>query len=333
VVGVHELVDQARLPHARLAHERYDLAVSRPSLLQGLLQGQQLLLPAHKAGEPACRAGLQTPTDGTRSNQLKDFNRLCQSLDRKPPQGVDLHQPFGKSEGGSGQPDTTWGGQLLHARRQVGGLADGGIVHMQVIANGPYDDFARVEAHPHLHLQTVGLADLLRVTTHGCLHRQGGITGPHRMVFVGHWCPKERHDPVAQHLIDGALVAVHGVHHDVQGGVQNGLGLFRVEVADQLCRALEVGKQHGHLLAFAFQGTFGRQDLLSKIWRGVGERCAVLGAGWGNSWEEDRCLTTCPDQDAAVLIHRQTLALNEFGCQIFQIRVIELELPLEGAIG
>jgi hypothetical protein len=27
------------------------------------------------------------------------------------------------------------------------------------------------------------------------------------------------------------------------------------------------------------------------------------------------------------------LALNEFGFQIFHIRVIELELPLEGAIG
>ena len=36
---------------------------------------------------------------------------------------------------------------------------------------------------------------------------------------------------------------------------------------------------------------------------------------------------------ALVFIHRQALALNEFGFQIFQGRVIELELPLEGAIG
>jgi hypothetical protein len=40
-----------------------------------------------------------------------------------------------------------------------------------------------------------------------------------------------------------------------------------------------------------------------------------------------------PDQDAAVLIHRHALALDEFGFQIFQIRVVELELPLESAIG
>ena len=37
--------------------------------------------------------------------------------------------------------------------------------------------------------------------------------------------------------------------------------------------------------------------------------------------------------DRAPFIDRQALALNEFRFQIVQIRVIELELPLEGAIG
>jgi len=35
-----------------------DLAMPRPGLLQGLLQGQQLLLPSHEAGEPRAH-GLQ----------------------------------------------------------------------------------------------------------------------------------------------------------------------------------------------------------------------------------------------------------------------------------
>src|SRR5262245_60293815 len=51
--------------------------------------------------------------------------------------------------------------------------------------------------------------------------------------------------------------------------------------------------------------------------------CVWLGGGW----------STRPDQDAAVLIHGQTLALDEFVLHIFQIRVIELELPLESTIG
>jgi hypothetical protein len=40
-----------------------------------------------------------------------------------------------------------------------------------------------------------------------------------------------------------------------------------------------------------------------------------------------------PDQDVALLIDRQVLALDEFVLQIFQGRIVELELPLEGAIG
>ncbi len=42
---------------------------------------------------------------------------------------------------------------------------------------------------------------------------------------------------------------------------------------------------------------------------------------------------TGPDQHIALLIHRQALALDEFVLEILQGRVIELELPLEGAIG
>jgi hypothetical protein len=53
-----ELIDQARLPHAGLADHGYYLAMTRPGLLQRLLQRRQLLLPSHEAGEPARRTGL-----------------------------------------------------------------------------------------------------------------------------------------------------------------------------------------------------------------------------------------------------------------------------------
>ena len=199
----------------------------RPGPLQGLLQGRQLLLPSHEAGESPRRAGLQAPPDRTGPDQLKDLHGLRQPLDRKRPQGVDLHQPFGQPQGGGGQPDTARGGELLHARRQVRGLAHGGVVHVQVVANRPHHDFAGVEPHAHLHLQAVGAAHLLGIAAHGGLHGQGGVTGPHGVILMGHGRAKQRHDAVAQHLVHRALVAVHGVHHDVQGRVQELLGLLR----------------------------------------------------------------------------------------------------------
>ena len=39
-----------------------------------------------------------------------------------------------------------------------------------------------------------------------------------------------------------------------------------------------------------------------------------------------------PDQHALVFIHCQALAVDELVLQIFQHRVVELELPLEGAV-
>jgi hypothetical protein len=78
----------------------------------------------------------------------------------------------------------------------------------------------------------MGAPDVLGIAAQSRLHGQSGVTGAHRVVFVRHGCAKQGHDAVAQYLIHRALVAVHGVHHVVQGGVQEGLGLFGVEVAD-----------------------------------------------------------------------------------------------------
>ena len=122
--------------------------------------GPQLRLPAHEAGEPPRRAGLQTPADRTGPGQLKDLHGLGEPLDGKRPQGGDLDEALGQPEGRRRQPDTAWGGELLHTRGQVRGLAHGGVVHVQVVANRPHDDVAGMEPHARLHLQAVRAAHL-----------------------------------------------------------------------------------------------------------------------------------------------------------------------------
>src|SRR5262249_6398086 len=92
-------------------------------------------------------------------------------------------------------------------------------------------------------------------------------------------------------------------------------------------------EQHGHLLTLPFQGAACDEDLLREMFRGVGERRTVLVAGRGRCrvWKGDRGAR--PDQDVALLIDRHALARDELVLQIVQGRVIELELPLEGAVG
>ena len=99
------------------------------------------------------------------------------------------------------------------------------------------------------------------------------------MVLVGERRAEERHDPVAHHLVDGALVAVDGLHHVLEDGVEELARLLGIAVGEQLHRALEVGEEHGDLLALALQGGLGGEDLLGEVLGGVRLRAQANATG------------------------------------------------------
>ena len=200
---------------------------------------------------------------------------------------------------------------------------------MQVIADGADHDFPGIESHPDTQLEAVGAAHRLRVLVHGGLHGQGGVAGAQGVVFVGQRRPEEGHDTVAQHLVHRTLEAVHGVHHAMQGGVEELLGGFWIEILDQLGRVFDVGEQHRDLLALALQSAARGQDLLGKIRWGVGQRGAcglVLGrrCGAGHS---------LPNEHLALLVGGQLLGMDEFVLQGLNGLVIQLELQFQRPIG
>ena len=82
------------------------------------------------------------------------------------------------------------------------------------------------------------------------------------MILMGERGAEERHDPVAHHLVDGALVAVDRLHHVLEDGVEELARLLRVTVGEELHRALEVCEQNRNLLALAFEGGLGGEDFL-----------------------------------------------------------------------
>ena len=112
---------------------------------------------------------------------------------------------------------------------------------------------------------------------HCRLHGQGGVAGAQGVVFVGNGRTEQRHNAIAEHLIDGALEAVYGVHHVVEGRIEELLGGFGIEAPDQFRRVFEVGKQHRDLLALAFEGTAGGEDFLRQMPGGID-----LGSGRGH---------------------------------------------------
>ena len=71
--------------------------------------------------------------------------------------------------------------------------------------------------------------------------------------------------PSPMHLVDRALVAVHGLHHALEDRVEELARLLGIAVGEQLHRALEVGEQHRDLLALAFERGLGGEDLLGEV--------------------------------------------------------------------
>ena len=231
VVGVDELIDQARLAHPGLADQRHHLAVPRPGLLPGpaVSAASSCCRPTKRREAPRRRC-LQAPPDGTGPDQLKDLDGLGQPLDRHRPQGGDLHQALHQPQRRGRQQNGARRGQLFHARRQMRRLAHRRVVHVQVVANRAHHDFPGVEPHAHLHLQALGAAHLLGVARAS----RPAWPGPHsrraRRGPRGRSAPKEGHDAIAHDLVHRAFIAVHGVHHALQGRIEELPGLFRVEV-------------------------------------------------------------------------------------------------------
>jgi hypothetical protein len=112
--------------------------------------------------------------------------------------------------------------------------------------------------------------DTLRVLRHGLLHPQRRVARPHRVILVGERRPEERHDPIAHHLVHGALVPVDSLHHALEDWVEKLPRLLGIPVGKQLHRALQIGEENRHLLALALQRALGDADLLGEALGGVG---------------------------------------------------------------
>jgi hypothetical protein len=82
------------------------------------------------------------------------------------------------------------------------------------------------------------------------------------MVLVGNGGSKEGHDAIAHDLVHHPVIQVYGRHQAFEHRVENCTRLLGVAVGEQLHGALQIGKQHGDLLALAFEGGFGGENFL-----------------------------------------------------------------------
>ena len=233
-MGMDELPEQPGLAHAGLAHHSHDLAVTGPRALERLAEGVDLRLAPHEMGEPAGRRGLHARAHQPDPGDLVHVHRGVEPLDGQRAQRLDLNEALRQAQRVRGNQDGPRQRRLFHPRGKVRGLADGGVVHPEVAADGAHDDLARIEAHANLDGNADGAAQLVAVPFYRVLHPQSGIAGPHGMVLVGERGAEEGHDAVAHGLVDGALVTVDGLHHALEHRIEELTRLLRVAICEQL---------------------------------------------------------------------------------------------------
>ncbi len=142
---------------------------------------------------------------------------------------------------------------------QHGGVTERGVIHPQVVTDRPHHHQAAVDPDPDLHLRPFGDAE-------------GGKNRTAGMILMRDRRPEQRHEPIAEELVDRALIAVHLGERHPEETVDHQVKLFRPQLRRKRTGPHYVAKKHAHLLALTLDRAPHGQDLLAEMPRRVTRR-------------------------------------------------------------
>ena len=180
---VGELVDEARLAHPRLTDDRRHLATTGAGELLGAAKVLQLGVPPDKSGQAATGGRLQARPRRACSRHLVDLDGVGEPLHRHGAERLHGNVTFHQLQGPRRQENGAWARQLLHARREMRGLADGRVVGAEIVADGAHDHLARIESNPDLDIHAMGATHVIGVAIDRSLasakpHSTPALRGP-----------------------------------------------------------------------------------------------------------------------------------------------------------
>ena len=264
-----ELEQEPGLSDARVADHEHRLAAPRPRLRPRALEGRQRVVAADERRQAARGPRVEPRDPLAHLEQLVRGDGLALALHGDRAERARLDVPAHEALRGLGQHDLAGSGELLHARRRVGRVADRGVVHSQVVADRPDDDEPGVEAHAHAEVDPARPLELVAVPGEDALHPERRVCRAPRVVLVGHGCAEEGHEPVPEELVDGALVAVDLDEHQLERAVDEGVDVLGIEGLGEGREAGGIGEEHRDLLALARERGAVLQDPLGQVGRRV----------------------------------------------------------------
>jgi hypothetical protein len=259
-----ELVKQARFADPGVADDEHHLALAAPGAGERLEQLPELALAPYQRGQAPVGLDFQTCPALVCGNGLPRDDGLGLALEAKLAERSGLEVAADEPVGGVGDRNLPGLAHLLQARRNVGRVADGGVVHAQVASDAAHHDESGVEPLPRAEADAAR-RQLSLILDKGPRDAERGVHGPARVILVGDGRSEQRHDPVAEKLVDRALVAVNFGEHEIEGPAHQPVDLLGVEALRQRRKPRDIHEQYGHLLAFAGERAFRGKDLLGKV--------------------------------------------------------------------
>jgi hypothetical protein len=293
---------------------------------EGGAQGRELLLPPYQRREARRGDGVDASADGAFADDAVHANRIGPALDLLLALILELEEAGDESPNRIGDQDLPGIGARLEARGQVRGVAHGGVVHAQIVADATHDHRTRVDADPHVELGAVACPHLLVQHRKTALDPQRGQHGAAGSVLERNRGAEERQDPIAEELVHGALVAVHFLEQEPEGAIHERVHLLGPEALGQRRRVAKVCEEHGHVLALAFKGAPAREDALGQMLRCVGAGRALAFRDFGRS----RRRTAGPGERASVS-NGHPLDLDQLLDEFLEGLVVEIELAPQAA--
>lgn len=188
------------------------MPASAPSSVKAVTQEIELAPSADQLGEASLRMHLQSgPPPAADEPKRGHGFRLAPDFDRTERFATDLSldQTMGAHRG----EDRSGLGEGLHPRGKVRGVTDCRVVHAKVVADLSNDDGARVQPDTDPELDAALSLKLLGQSADRLLDRERRFDGSERMVFERDRRAEQCHEPVAEELVDGAVIAVDRLCH------------------------------------------------------------------------------------------------------------------------
>jgi hypothetical protein len=186
----------------------------------------------HEARQAARRRRAQTRAHGAGRLELEDVNERVQTLNRRRTERKHVDESLGQGERGTRDEDRAGVRDLLHSRCEMRRLPYRRVIHMEVVPDGTHHDVARIQPDPHTNAEALGPTNRFGIPIGRLLEGERRVARAHRVVFVSERRAEQRHDPVTHHLVDGALVAVDGLHHQLEDGIEKLPSLLGITVSE-----------------------------------------------------------------------------------------------------